>query len=151
MDTCPGSLQKPRYGPAHYPKQDPDYDNLQHGKNQRLDRPLPRPVGVVRREPHLPQVLDGGQARQPPGLCRCQGHGPGPVYEEQCEAEMPFVCQGGLKSRRVLMKLKMESDDDLERSTTSAQLLQQLEAQLRSQGYQISNSAGRATSVVRMR
>ncbi|CAL8384024.1 unnamed protein product [Arctogadus glacialis] len=55
-------------------------------------------------------------------------------YEEQCEAEMPFVCQGGLKSRRVLMKLKMESDDDLERSTTSAQLLQQLEAQLRSQG-----------------
>ncbi|CAL8378531.1 unnamed protein product [Boreogadus saida] len=55
-------------------------------------------------------------------------------YEEQCETEMPFVCQGGLKSRRVLMKLKMESDDDLERSTTSAQLLQQLEAQLRSQG-----------------
>ncbi|XP_056431521.1 macrophage mannose receptor 1-like [Gadus chalcogrammus] len=55
-------------------------------------------------------------------------------YEEQCEAEMPFVCQGGLKSRRVLIKLKIESHGDLDRSATSAQLLQQLEAQLRSQG-----------------
>ncbi|XP_056432094.1 C-type mannose receptor 2-like isoform X4 [Gadus chalcogrammus] len=55
-------------------------------------------------------------------------------YEKQCETEMPFVCQGVGNLRRVLIKLKMESDGDLDRSAAGAQLLKQLEAQFRSQG-----------------
>ncbi|CAL8326294.1 unnamed protein product [Lota lota] len=54
--------------------------------------------------------------------------------EKQCDARMPFVCHGGLKSRTRLMKLKMSSDGVLDHPAAGVQLLQQLEVQLKSQG-----------------
>ncbi|KAJ3585305.1 hypothetical protein NHX12_014026 [Muraenolepis orangiensis] len=46
--------------------------------------------------------------------------------EERCHVKMPFVCQGGLKSRATLIQLKMDSDGVLSDSATRTDLLQQM-------------------------
>ncbi|XP_078147993.1 C-type mannose receptor 2-like [Centroberyx gerrardi] len=47
-----------------------------------------------------------------------------------CDHKAPFVCQGGLKARKMVVRMKMSAGVDLTDSTISATLLQKLETSL---------------------
>ncbi|XP_039894360.1 macrophage mannose receptor 1-like [Simochromis diagramma] len=51
-----------------------------------------------------------------------------------CNQKATFMCQGGLKLKKMVIKMKVQSDVDLTDSTTSSLFLQKLETILRDQG-----------------
>ncbi|KAM3590744.1 uncharacterized protein V6R79_015894 [Siganus canaliculatus] len=65
---------------------------------------------------------------------RTQGHGScavasgsGRWVDSSCGNKAPFVCQGGLKVKKMVIRMKMQTDVDLSNSTVSDALLKKLE------------------------